>query len=157
MPSSISPDERDFEATLVWFNILLNEWAVAADMEERGQRLIVAVSGRPVNGPYFITYHHRCPLAPAPSSDRVDTEPLPLAMDIPFVSSGALSRAHYAIVRKVECATSPQEANTHLSAEIKLIARQFQTPVSIVRNNAVSYRLVRLITEISRTNAKRDS
>ncbi|TFK25535.1 ARM repeat-containing protein [Coprinopsis marcescibilis] len=40
-------------------------------------------------------------------------------MDIPFSSSGALSRAHYSIVRKVETATSPQQADQFLALEFK--------------------------------------
>lgn len=40
-------------------------------------------------------------------------------MDIPFSSSGALSRAHYGIVRKVETASSPQYADQMLALEIK--------------------------------------
>ena len=40
-------------------------------------------------------------------------------MEVPFVSSGAMSRAHYALVRKVELATSPQAADTILLAEIE--------------------------------------
>ena len=40
-------------------------------------------------------------------------------MEVPFVSSGAMSRAHYALVRKVELATSPQAADAILLAEIE--------------------------------------
>ncbi|KAH6914184.1 armadillo-type protein [Coprinopsis sp. MPI-PUGE-AT-0042] len=40
-------------------------------------------------------------------------------MDIPFSSSGALSRAHYGIVRKVETASSPQNADQMLALEVK--------------------------------------
>ncbi|EDR09136.1 uncharacterized protein LACBIDRAFT_296456 [Laccaria bicolor S238N-H82] len=49
-------------------------------------------------------------------------------MDVPFSSSGALSRAHYVIVRKVESATSSQAADQHLAAEIKSIRRQLAHP-----------------------------
>ena len=42
-------------------------------------------------------------------------------MDVPFISSGALSRAHYAIVRKVETATSIPAADQALLAEIEEI------------------------------------
>lgn len=56
-------------------------------------------------------------------------------MDVPFSSSGALSRAHYAIVRKVESATSSQAADQHLAAEIKSIRRQLAHPaLDLVRN-----------------------
>lgn len=42
-------------------------------------------------------------------------------MEVPFVSSGAMSRAHYALVRKVELATSLQAADAVLLAEIEAI------------------------------------
>ena len=40
-------------------------------------------------------------------------------MDVPFSSSGALSRAHYGIVRKVELASTPQHADQLLALEVK--------------------------------------
>ncbi|TFY59621.1 hypothetical protein EVG20_g7714, partial [Dentipellis fragilis] len=39
-------------------------------------------------------------------------------MDVPFISSGALSRAHYTLVRNVESAATPQDADRFLFAEI---------------------------------------
>ncbi|KAI0082819.1 ARM repeat-containing protein [Panus rudis PR-1116 ss-1] len=42
-------------------------------------------------------------------------------MDVPFISSGAMSRAHYALVRKVETATSAHAADSVLLAEIEAI------------------------------------
>ncbi|KAG1751650.1 armadillo-type protein [Suillus paluster] len=39
-------------------------------------------------------------------------------MDVPFINSGALSRAHYSLVRKVESAQSPQAADQILLSEI---------------------------------------
>jgi AP-4 complex subunit epsilon-1 len=55
-------------------------------------------------------------------------------MDIPFVSSGALSRAHYALVRKIESATSIQSANQLLIPEIKSRREQLGHPgLSLVR------------------------
>ncbi|TBU35735.1 ARM repeat-containing protein [Dichomitus squalens] len=44
-------------------------------------------------------------------------------MDVPFSSSGAMSRAHYALVRKVETAT-PQAADQILLAEVQTIRNQ---------------------------------
>lgn len=44
-------------------------------------------------------------------------------MDVPFSSSGAMSRAHYALVRKVEAAT-PQAADQILLAEVQSIRHQ---------------------------------
>lgn len=44
-------------------------------------------------------------------------------MQVPFVSSGAVSRAHYSLVRNVEA--NPQSANEYVSAQIKTIRRQF--------------------------------
>ncbi|PIL24211.1 hypothetical protein GSI_13964 [Ganoderma sinense ZZ0214-1] len=44
-------------------------------------------------------------------------------MDVPFSSSGAMSRAHYALVRKIETAT-PQAADQILLAEVHSIRAQ---------------------------------
>ncbi|KAI0707595.1 ARM repeat-containing protein [Earliella scabrosa] len=44
-------------------------------------------------------------------------------MDVPFSSSGAMSRAHYALVRKIETAT-PQAADQILLAEVQSIRNQ---------------------------------
>ena len=44
-------------------------------------------------------------------------------MDVPFSSSGAISRAHYALVRKIETAT-PQAADQILLAEVHTIRTQ---------------------------------
>ncbi|RPD66372.1 ARM repeat-containing protein [Lentinus tigrinus ALCF2SS1-7] len=44
-------------------------------------------------------------------------------MDVPFSSSGAMSRAHYALVRKIETAT-PQAADQILLAEVHSIRNQ---------------------------------
>src|SRR6266550_300423 len=42
-------------------------------------------------------------------------------MDVPFSSSGALSRRHYGLVRAVESSSSIQEANNILHAEIQAV------------------------------------
>ncbi|KAJ3511219.1 hypothetical protein NLJ89_g4224 [Agrocybe chaxingu] len=49
-------------------------------------------------------------------------------MDVPFRSSGAISRAYYAIVRKVETAPSTQSADQHLFLEIKSVQEQLVHP-----------------------------
>ncbi|KAF8971037.1 armadillo-type protein [Flammula alnicola] len=49
-------------------------------------------------------------------------------MDVPFHSSGAMSRAHYAIVRKVESSTSVQSADQHIFLEIKSVQMQLSRP-----------------------------
>ncbi|KIM91944.1 hypothetical protein PILCRDRAFT_108 [Piloderma croceum F 1598] len=49
-------------------------------------------------------------------------------MDVPFISSGAQSRAHYALVRKVEGATSRQQADQYLLAEVKSIRDRIGQP-----------------------------
>lgn len=55
-------------------------------------------------------------------------------MDVPFISSGAMSRAQYALVRKVENAVSPQAADQILLSELDVIRRNLQQPhLSIVR------------------------
>lgn len=46
-------------------------------------------------------------------------------MDVPFISSGAMSRAHYALVRKVETATSIPAADQLLLTEIETIRERF--------------------------------
>jgi hypothetical protein len=56
------------------------------------------------------------------------------AMEVPFVSSGALSRAHYTLVRKIESATSIQSANQFLIPEIKFRREHLGRPgLSLVR------------------------
>jgi AP-4 complex subunit epsilon-1 len=42
-------------------------------------------------------------------------------MDVPFHSSGAMSRAHYAIVRKVESAPTIQSGDQHIFLEVNFI------------------------------------
>lgn len=49
-------------------------------------------------------------------------------MEVPFHSSGAISRAHYAIVRKIESASSVQTADQHIFLEIKSIQEQLMHP-----------------------------
>ncbi|KAH7888611.1 armadillo-type protein [Phlebopus sp. FC_14] len=49
-------------------------------------------------------------------------------MDIPFSSSGAMSRAHYGLVRKVETAPSPQAADQILLKEFDVMRRSLQQP-----------------------------
>ncbi|KAG2078780.1 ARM repeat-containing protein [Suillus decipiens] len=46
-------------------------------------------------------------------------------MDVTFTNSGALSRAHYSLVRKVESAQSPQAADQIYLSEIDSIRRHF--------------------------------
>jgi len=50
------------------------------------------------------------------------------SMDIPFTSSGAMSRAHYALVRKVESTTSAQLVDQYLLAEIRSIRHRLAQP-----------------------------
>ena len=60
-------------------------------------------------------------------------------MDVPFISSGAQSRAHYALVRKVEVATSLQQADQHLLAEVKSIRNRIAQPgLSLVGSSSIS-------------------
>ena len=47
-------------------------------------------------------------------------------MDVTFISSGAMSRAQYALVRKVENAASPQAADQILLNELDVIRRNLQ-------------------------------
>ena len=55
-------------------------------------------------------------------------------MDVPFISSGAMSRAQYGLVRRVENAASPQAADQILLNELDVIRHNLQQPhLSIVR------------------------
>ncbi len=49
-------------------------------------------------------------------------------MEVPFISSGALSRAHYALVRKVELAQTPQQADDHLLDEVVALRDRLSRP-----------------------------
>jgi hypothetical protein len=49
-------------------------------------------------------------------------------MDVPFHSSGAMSRAHYAIVRKVESASTIQSGDQHIFLEINFIQERLAYP-----------------------------
>ncbi|KAI6125691.1 armadillo-type protein [Pisolithus croceorrhizus] len=49
-------------------------------------------------------------------------------MDVPFASSGAMSRAHYSLVRKVETAASVQAADRVVLDEINTIRSTLQQP-----------------------------
>lgn len=49
-------------------------------------------------------------------------------MDVPFHSSGAISRSHYALVRKVETAGTIQTADQHIFQEIKSLKDKFAYP-----------------------------
>jgi AP-4 complex subunit epsilon-1 len=49
-------------------------------------------------------------------------------MDVPFISSGAISRGHYALVRKVESAESPQLADQYLVAEVRSTRQRLAHP-----------------------------
>ncbi|KAI0028372.1 armadillo-type protein [Vararia minispora EC-137] len=52
----------------------------------------------------------------------------PLSMDVPFIASGALSSAHYALIRAVESASSPQQADEHLRAEVAALRARLARP-----------------------------
>lgn len=55
-------------------------------------------------------------------------------MNVPFISSGALSRAHYALVRNIEESTSEAAANRSLESEVEAIRLQLAQPgLSLVR------------------------
>ncbi|KAG1881413.1 armadillo-type protein [Suillus tomentosus] len=58
---------------------------------------------------------------------RLTSAPILLCsqMDVTFINSGALSRAHYSLVRKVESAQSPQAADQIHLSEIDGIRRHF--------------------------------
>jgi len=49
-------------------------------------------------------------------------------MNVPFISSGALSRAHYTLVRRVESANSHQLADQYLLAEVQSMKYRLAHP-----------------------------
>ena len=49
-------------------------------------------------------------------------------MEVPFISSGALSRAHYALVCKVELAQTPQQADDYLLEEVVTLRDRLSRP-----------------------------
>lgn len=57
-----------------------------------------------------------------------------LNMDVPFVSSGALNRTHYALVRHIESAPSPEMADSYILKEVDSIRSRLRHPaISLVR------------------------
>lgn len=62
-------------------------------------------------------------------------QPLPPrpSMDVPFLSSGALSRAHYGLVRQVENAASLEAVDGILLVQVTSIRKRFAgQPLSMV-------------------------
>ncbi|KAJ7497085.1 armadillo-type protein [Mycena latifolia] len=49
-------------------------------------------------------------------------------MDVPFSSSGALSRSHYALVRNIESAPSPEIADSYILKEVESIRSRLRHP-----------------------------
>ena len=49
-------------------------------------------------------------------------------MQVPYTSSGALSRAHYALVRKVELAQTAQQADAYLYDELAVVRARLSRP-----------------------------
>ncbi|KAI0062104.1 ARM repeat-containing protein [Artomyces pyxidatus] len=49
-------------------------------------------------------------------------------MDVPFISSGALSSAHYTLVRNVELAQTPQQADQYLLEEVHSLRARMSRP-----------------------------
>jgi AP-4 complex subunit epsilon-1 len=55
-------------------------------------------------------------------------------MDVPFVESGALNRAHYTLVKNVESTPSPQMADSYILKEVESIRYRLRHPtLSLVR------------------------
>jgi AP-4 complex subunit epsilon-1 len=55
-------------------------------------------------------------------------------MDVPFVESGALNRAHYTLVRNIESASSPEMADSYILKEVQTIRYRLRHPtLSLVR------------------------
>ena len=66
-------------------------------------------------------------------------------MDVPFLSSGAMNRAHYALVRNVEDATSPPMADQYILEEVENIRSRLSLPISTVGNTRFSRQNIELI------------
>jgi hypothetical protein len=49
-------------------------------------------------------------------------------MEVPFISSGALSRVHYSLVRKVELAQTNQESDGYLLDEVVAVRERLSRP-----------------------------
>ncbi len=49
-------------------------------------------------------------------------------MEVPFISSGASSRAHYVLVRKVELAQTTQQADDYLLEEVVALRDRLSRP-----------------------------
>ena len=49
-------------------------------------------------------------------------------MEVPFITSGALSRAHYVLVRKVELAQTTQQADDYLIEEVDALRDRLSRP-----------------------------
>lgn len=49
-------------------------------------------------------------------------------MEVPFISSGASSRAHYVLVRKVELAQTTQQADDYLLEEVIALRDRLSRP-----------------------------
>jgi hypothetical protein len=67
-------------------------------------------------------------------------------MDVPFVSSGAISRAQYALVRKVESSDSTQSADHHILVEVANIRQR------LAKSIPSSVRLVSFLMTFARAN-----
>lgn len=75
-------------------------------------------------------------------------------MDVPFISSGAISRAHYALVHKVETAQSSQLVDQILLAEVHAVRNQLTiSTLTTVSRTSLSSRVV-LMYRSRRSNAK---
>jgi hypothetical protein len=121
----------------------LNEWAVAVEEPELGG-IVLVVAGERDNKHYVINWTHGNDafneVFNFPSSIYAATAARPARcppscrMDVTFASSGALSRAHYSIVRKVETAQSVHQADQFLALEVKTVHdRLSRSSLSVVR------------------------
>ncbi len=121
-PSSISAWVRNLVDNLGWFNSLLNAFALvfscsttdAAESVMSCQLVVVVVC----SASRFRDPGHK-------STFNDDDTP---GMDITFNNSGAINRAHFALVQKVESATSPSIADDAIIQEIDAIRRRFSKP-----------------------------
>ena len=142
--SSMSTAVRCFEDDLEGFRSLLKECAVDAAADEWAAGMTVAAVLVKEASSSRRRRRDAQDRRPAIDQDRIlstvcrrhlSRRPPPATMEVPFISSGAISRAHYALVRKVETATSVPAADQVLLTEIETIRERLGRALSEVSWN----------------------
>lgn len=74
-----------------------------------------------------------------------------------YLSSGALSREHYALVNKVEEAASQQQADAHLLEYVEVVRRRLARRQNLSSVRTLSWAHRKLICHPRRANAQNAS